>query len=291
MSGPAHSTRAHAAAVNGPTPTNVWLPSAPCTLELCISDPGPSVAGPLRAVRLVTGLSVISLGTSLIPLVRRFSPAFRNRLIRRWCRTILAAFGVGTRITDGCDWQATRTASGTLVVANHVSWLDIPLIAAVLPGRMLAKQEIASYPVLGRVAAYGGAFFVERDRLRLLPAKVAELAAALRAGSTVIVFPEGTTWCGRQHGRFRHAAFQAAIDASVPVQPVRIRYRIEDRRPAEAAAYVGEDTLLASLRRVAAARGLTAELAVLPPIPPGSHTDRRALAHAARTAVVSWGDT
>ncbi|WP_238431694.1 lysophospholipid acyltransferase family protein [Streptomyces cavernae] len=241
----------------------------------------------LRAARLVTGIAVIAFGVSLIPLIRRFSRPFRDRLIRRWCRTILSAFGVRARITGTGDGRAARPVTGRLVVANHVSWLDIPLIAAALPGRMVAKQEIASYPVLGRVALSGGTLFVERDRLRVLPAKVAELAAALRAGSSVIVFPEGTTWCGREHGPFRHAAFQAAIDASVPVQPVRIRYGLGHRQPAEAAAYVGDDTLLSSLRRVSAVRGLTAELAVLPPIPPGTYTDRRSLARAAREAAVS----
>ncbi|MCX4904386.1 1-acyl-sn-glycerol-3-phosphate acyltransferase [Streptomyces sp. NBC_00878] len=306
----AHGASSHRVPANAPVPTSFWLPSAPCTPALCVSDPGPSVARPLRAARLVTGLAVIAFGVSLIPLIRRLSRPLRDRLIRRWCRTILAAFGVRATITEGGGEEGkgreggeggeggemarqeraarpTRPATGMLVVANHASWLDIPLIAAVLPGRMVAKQEIASYPVLGQVAAYGGTLFVERDRLRALPAKVDELSAALRAGSSVIVFPEGTTWCGREHGPFRHAAFQAAIDASVPVRPVSIRYRLQDRRFAEAAAFVGKDTLLASLRRVAAVRGLTAELTVLPPIAPGTHNDRRALARAAHEAAVS----
>ncbi|MDK0523634.1 lysophospholipid acyltransferase family protein [Streptomyces sp. ML-6] len=115
---------------------------------------------------------------------------------------------------------------GTLVVANHISWLDVPLVAAVFPGRMLAKREIRDWPLLGPLAALGGTLFVERDRLRALPTTVRDIAAALRGGSCVVVFPEGTTWCGHgPGGRFSPAAFQAAIDAGATVRPVRIAYR------------------------------------------------------------------
>jgi 1-acyl-sn-glycerol-3-phosphate acyltransferase len=280
-------------AVGGPVrdPASPWLPGAPCTPG-CLAGPAPSVPGPHRAARYLAAIAVLLCGIALSPLARRCSPDRRDRLTARWCRAVVAAFGVRVRITGG---RAARAAGGALVVANHVSWLDIPLVAAVRPGRMLAKSEVASYPVLGPLAARGATIFLERDRLRALPGTVAEMATALRAGSTVVAFPEGSTWCGREHGRFRNAAFQAALDAGAPVQPVRIRYRLEGgsgsgegspgRRPTAVAAFVGEDTLIASLRRVVAARGLVAEVTVLPSIPPGAHPDRGALARAARAAV------
>ncbi|MFK4106854.1 lysophospholipid acyltransferase family protein [Streptomyces sp. NPDC019531] len=263
---------------------SVWRPSAPCTPEQCVADRVPSVGTLRRTIRLVAGIGVLTGGTTLIPVVRRLPSTLRDRLIRTWCRAIVAAFGLRRRTTDA---RGAPAEGGVLVVANHVSWLDIPLVAAVLPGRMVAKSEIASYPVLGRVAsAGGGTFFVERDRLRALPVKVDEMAAALRSGSTVVVFPEGCTWCGKQHGRFRNAAFQAAIDARVPVQPVRIEYRLDGHGPTTVPAFVGQDTLAASLLRVVAARGLTAEVTLLDPIPASTHDDRSALARAARAAVV-----
>ncbi|MFF3534405.1 lysophospholipid acyltransferase family protein [Streptomyces sp. NPDC002466] len=199
---------------------------------------------------------------------------------------------------------AAAAPPGTLVVANHISWLDIPLVAAVFPGRMLAKREIRDWPLLGPLAALGGTLFVERDRLRALPTTVRDIAAALRGGSRVVVFPEGTTWCGHgPGGRFSPAAFQAAIDAGATVRPVRITYRTAPagragRPPAGghpaghrgaappehtgAAAFVGDDPLVASLWRVVTAAGLTAEISVLPPIPANGPTDRRALARLAR---------
>ncbi|MBK3590379.1 1-acyl-sn-glycerol-3-phosphate acyltransferase, partial [Streptomyces sp. MBT57] len=130
-------------------------------------------------------------------------------------------------------------SGGELVVANHISWLDIPLVASVLPGRMLAKSEVGRWPLLGRLAGLGSTLFIDRDRLRALPGAVDTVAAALRAGSRVVAFPEGSTWCGRGSGGvFRPAVFQAAIDAEVSVRPVRIIYGT-----AGAVAFVGDDPL------------------------------------------------
>ncbi|MBR7678992.1 1-acyl-sn-glycerol-3-phosphate acyltransferase, partial [Streptomyces daliensis] len=115
-------------------------------------------------------------------------------------------------------------------------------------------------------------------------------AAALRAGSTVVVFPEGSTWCGTEAGMFRPALFQAALDAGVPVRPVAVRYLTRHGaalHPTTVAAFVGEDTLFASLRRVTAARGLVAEVTVLPPLSVRDHTCRRALARAAHGSVMT----
>ncbi|MFI6284148.1 lysophospholipid acyltransferase family protein [Streptomyces sp. NPDC051018] len=244
------------------------------------------MSGLTAAARLSAGLLTVLTGVLLAPgaaLVaavagKRAGTRLRHRAAVRWTRAVLRAFGVDVRITG------RPGAPGTLVVANHISWLDIPLIAAVLPGRMLAKAEIAGWPVLGPLASGGGTVYLERDRLRALPGTVRTMATALAGGARIIAFPEGCTWCGRRQGRFRHAVFQAALDAGAAVQPVRITYR-----PTAAAAFVGDDTLPASLWRVARTGGLTAEIRLLPVIPAGSHPDRRSLARAAERAVRGSG--
>ncbi|MFE0516818.1 lysophospholipid acyltransferase family protein [Streptomyces sp. NPDC058964] len=254
---------------------SVWLPSAPCTPGACVEPTGSATAVP-RAVLRLTGLALLVLaGIVLSPLGSR-TPA---GLVSRWCRAIVRAAGVRVRLTG-----TAAPTGGLLLVANHISWLDIPLLAAVRPARMLAKTEIRRWPVAGVLAARGGALFIERDRLRALPDTVARIAHALREGAAVVAFPEGSTWCGRAQGRFHRAVFQAALDAGVPVQPVRLHYRLTGGAASTVPAFVGEDTLLASLWRVVSARGLVAEVEVRPVIPPGSHADRRSLARAAEPA-------
>jgi 1-acyl-sn-glycerol-3-phosphate acyltransferase len=256
-----------------------WLPVAPCTPGTCVEPARAAVAAPRAVLRLtvVAVLLLAGIAVVLVPLGRRRVP---DALVRRWCRWIVRAAGVRVRITG-----AAEPEGGLLLVANHVSWLDIPLLAAVRPARMLAKSEIRRWPVGGALAARGGVLFIERDRLRALPDTVAVIAGSLRAGAAVAAFPEGSTWCGRARGSFRRAVFQAALDAGAPVQPVHIRYRAGERAVSTVPAFVGADTLVASLWRVASARALTAEVEVCPAVPPDRRHDRRSLAEAAQAAV------
>ena len=113
------------------------------------------------------------------------------------------------------------------------------------------------------------------------------VATRLRAGQTVVAFPEGTTWCGLAYGPFRPAMFQAAVDAGRPVQPLRLNYHHRDGKPSTVAAYVGDDTLLASIRRLVTARRTIVRVQVESLQLPG--TDRRDLA--ARCEAAVRGDT
>lgn len=284
-----------------------WLPASPCTPAGCAGHGGPSRHPVPAAALLLAGCALTLAGALCAPLVLSLlGGGPRERLIRCWAYGVVRAFGVRVRVIGPPPAHGGRPAMrgalghsdavygggrGVLVVANHVSWLDIPLVATVCPGRMLAKGDIRRWPLLGPLAALGGTLFVERERLRALPATVRAVASALRGGSRVVVFPEGSTWCGRgPGGRFRPAVFQAAIDAGAAVEPLRIRYRAGppgNLTPAGAAAFVGDDPLTASLWRVVTAAGLTAEIRVLPRIPADSRTGRRALARLAQSTVAS----
>ncbi|MEW2068571.1 lysophospholipid acyltransferase family protein [Streptomyces sp. NPDC007346] len=271
---------------------SAWLPVAPCTPRSCARHTG-TVRAPLPALlRLLAGCVWTLLGVACALPVRLLRAGPRTWLVRRWARGVPRAFGVRVRVRVHPYAPVT---GGELVVANHISWLDVPLVAAALPGRMLAKSEVGRWPLLGRLAGLGGTLFIDRDRLLALPGAVSTVAEALRSGSRVVAFPEGSTWCGRgSGGAFRPAVFQAAIDAEASVRPVRITYR-----PAGAVAFVGDDPLAASLWRVVRAAGLTAEVDVLAPIPAGGHMSssasgepgRRGLARAAGAAVAGTGRT
>ncbi|MGW1674279.1 lysophospholipid acyltransferase family protein [Streptomyces sp. NPDC002324] len=256
---------------------SVWLPSAPCSPRACVEAAGPAVTVPRAAARFAAVVALVAAGV-LVSAVGLRLPA---DVVRRWCRWVVRASGVRVRIAG-----TAPPTGGLLLVANHVSWLDIPLLGAVRPARMLAKADIRTWPVAGALVARSGVLFIERDRIRALPETVARIADTLRGGAAVVAFPEGSTWCGRAQGRFRRAVFQAALDAGVPVQPVRVRYRFTGGGASTAPAYVGDDSLLASVWRVVSARDVVAEVDVRPVIAPAGPLDRRALAQAAQMAVI-----
>jgi 1-acyl-sn-glycerol-3-phosphate acyltransferase len=202
-------------------------------------------------------VAVLLAGIGVAMTQPMLSPAGRQQAKRAWFRWLLAAAGV--RLVTNGEVQLTA-GRAILVVANHVSWLDIPAVLAVEGMRVLAKSDVRGWPLLGPMAARGGTLFIDRQTLRRLPGTVADIAASLRGGQSVLVFPEGSTWCGRTQGRFYPATFQAAIDAGAPVRPVSLRYRLADGSATTVAAFLGTDTLLASVLRVVATRGLVVEL-------------------------------
>ncbi|MER6674160.1 lysophospholipid acyltransferase family protein [Streptomyces sp. NPDC000983] len=267
-------------------PSSAWLPTAPCSPQVCVSAAGRGLADLPRAVlRLGALLVTVLVGVAVLPVAGVVPARRRDALIRGWSRAVVRASGVRVRVTGG----AVAPDGGLLLVANHISWLDIPLLAAVRPARMLAKAEIRGWPVAGSLTAASGALFIERDRLRELPRTVGRIADALRSGAAVVAFPEGSTWCGRAQGVFRRAVFQAALDAGVAVQPVRVRYRVEGGSVSTAPAFVGEDSLFASVWRVVAARGVVAEVEIRPCVAVGAYADRRSLARAAQGVSVGVG--
>ena len=236
---------------------------APACGHGCLPKPDavPQVAWPVRIARLLAIVMVLVAGIGVALSQPMLSLAGRAKVKRAWFQALLAASGVRL-VTTG--EARLSTGRGTLVVANHVSWLDIPAVLAVEGMRVLAKSDVRGWPILGPMAARGGTLFIDRRRLRRLPATVAAIADTLRAGQSVLVFPEGSTWCGRTQGRFYPATFQAAIDADAPVRPVSLRYRLADGTPTTVAAFVGTDTLIASVLRVVATRGLVVELDAAP---------------------------
>ncbi|MGI6869977.1 lysophospholipid acyltransferase family protein [Amycolatopsis sp. 3B14] len=256
-----------------------WMPASPCG-DGCLTPGAPLVGGVRRALRFTAAVGVVLLAFGALPAM--FVPRCRDSVVRLVFRGVLRAFGVrlvvrGEPLDGG--------GRGALVVNNHISWLDIVAVNAVRPMRALAKREIAGWPVLGTLVARGGSIFLDRERLSTLPSTIDELAAALRAGSLVNVTPEGTTWCGLASGRFRPATFQAAIDAGVPVRPLALRYRMADGRETTQPAFIGPESLVDSLKRVAALRGLVLEVTVCGEIAPGRAGDRRELAALAEASV------
>jgi len=169
-----------------------------------------------------------------------------------------------------------------LIVANHVSWLDVQVLNAVRSLRFVAKSETRRWPICGGIAAGFDTIFLERANVRDAGRVKACVASALEAGQSVAVFPEGTTTDGRSLGRFYAALFEAAIEAGVPVQPIALRYPRADGAANPAAAFVDDMTFLDSLLQVAREPRLVARLTFAPAIDTSTRCRRRIAAQARR---------
>ncbi|HEY7225563.1 MAG TPA: lysophospholipid acyltransferase family protein [Micromonosporaceae bacterium] len=274
--------------VHGTRPANSYAPTSPCGRG-CLPRHAtlPRVALPVRVWRVLALVTVLGAGIGVAVVVPFLRPGGRDRAVRAWFRAVVAATGVRLTVTGATSAEsrgrwAFSGGGPALVASNHLSWLDIPALLAVQPMRVLAKSEVRGWPVIGFLATRAGTLFIDRRRLRRLPQTVAEIATGLRGGDTVLVFPEGSTWCGRTEGRFRPATMQSAIDASAPVRPISLRYRLADGTPTTVAAWVGTDTLLASVWRIAGTRGLTAHVDVGPLVETIGRTRREVAAAAMR---------
>lgn len=258
-----------------------WQPESPCGPN-CVANDTPAVSMPRIVLRLVSVVAFVLFALLVAALFPVMGRRGRERVVGWIFRTVTRAVGARLEIHGKHNLDVE---SGALVAGNHISWLDIVAVNAVKPMRAQGKKEVRTWPVIGLLATRAGTVYVDRENLRVLPAGVAELAEAMRSGSLVNVSPEGTTWCGRESGRFRPAAFQAAIDAGVPVVPVALRYRLADGRDTAAPAFIGDETLLDSVYRTAKTRGLVVEAHVLKPIDSTVAKDRKELAMLTQNAV------
>lgn len=214
------------------------------------------------AWRLLRLLPHIARGLWIV--ARRFkrcSPAERHAHIQAWSRQLLVIFGVELTVQG----PVPTALAGHLVVANHVSWLDIAALHAVLPQvRFVSKADVKHWPVVGLLVDGVGTLFIERASKRDAMRVVHQTADALKAGDAVAVFPEGTTGPGPELLPFHANLLQAAVSIEAPVLPVLLRWHEPGQRFSAAAAFVGDTTLLQSLWRVVTARGLGVVVSVLP---------------------------
>ncbi|MGA1607575.1 MAG: lysophospholipid acyltransferase family protein [Planctomycetota bacterium] len=211
------------------------------------------------------------------PIGRRL--ALRDWIVHRWARSVLRVLGIRVEV------HGTVPAGGCLLVSNHISYVDIFVLASLRPVAFLSKSEVAHWPGIGLVTRIVGIRFIDRSSRRGLPTLGGILVDEARAGHGMIFFPEGTTTEGVDLLPFRPALLSAAADQGFPVHYAALAYRTPDGCPPaeKAVAWVGDDEfvphMLAFLRlpRVRVAVHLGSEPAV--------EHDRKALAARLEAAV------
>lgn len=257
---------------------HAWLPRTTCDADCLRAGLDGGGNSMLAVVRSALRIMAVLLLLPGLPLIAIPLPG-RSHIQRTYCRLVLRCLGVRITLSGG----PIRNLHGVLVVSGHVSWVDVFAIGAVLPGSFVARADLVEWPAIGRAARLMNVIPIERGSLRRLPSVIDTVAARLRAGHTVVCFPEGTTWCGIEYGPFRPAMFQAAIDAGRPVQPLRLTYHHRDGRLSTVTAFLGDDGLWQSLRRTVRARLTVVHVEVASLELPG--TDRRDLSRRSEWSV------
>jgi 1-acyl-sn-glycerol-3-phosphate acyltransferase len=231
---------------------------------------------------LLVGLHLLS-GVLQVKLLFRFADESRRQGLRRaWSRQLLTLLGIRVETGDGNP----AGAEGGLLVGNHISFIDIFVINALLPSAFVAKSEVGEWPLIGSLSRNNGTVFIERGSRKAAHRTHRHMLEALGAGRRLAIFPEGTTSAGDTLLPFHAALFQSAIDAAVPVHALALSYHRADGSRSAAPAYIDDISIVECLMSVLQAGGLVARVTLAasfaPPLP-----DRRHLAHRAHQAVAA----
>lgn len=218
-------------------------------------------------------------------LIRRISvpqaarPALASHFTRAWSRGVLRILGLELRV------HGRPPRSPFYLVANHLGYLDIAVIASQVPCTFVSKQEVAKWPGLGLLANLAGTLYVDRGSQRDADRVSRSIAGHFAAGGSLAVFPEGTSSPGFEVGPFRSPLLAYPAAAGLPVHAAAIRYRAPEGHPPAAIsmAWWGDADFLPHFLALFRMPGMRADLSFAPVA--ATHSDRKALAAALRASV------
>lgn len=242
-----------------------------------------------RMLRLPLLALLLALGLLGLLLVQPWLPMQGRRgLVRAWSRLLMLLCGVRVREAWMGDPVAPRRLAelvrGRLLVANHVSWLDVFAIDSLAASAFVAKAEIRRWPVIGWLVSLAGTIYISRGSRSAMPEVLAQMRQHLQRGYPVALFPEGTTHAGLPLKPFHGSLLQAAIDEEADIVPIGLLYRHSDGTPGVGAYYLDETSFMQSLWTVLGASALEVRVLVLAPVG-SAGSDRRELAGGVREMV------
>ena len=215
----------------------------------------------------------------------QLSPEQREMRVQAWALQFLALWGIHLRVLG----QPVSNGPA-LMVANHISWLDILVIHAARHCRFVSKSDIRDWPLVGMLATGAGTLYIERTSRKDALRMVKDMASAMRLGDVVAVFPEGTTSDGRELLPFHANLIQAAIEADALVQPMSIKFiDAQSGETSFAPCYIGDDTLIGSMWRTLKASRIEA-VVHFGELQAANGRDRRAWAQGLRQDIIRLRD-
>ena len=231
-----------------------------------------------RGLRL--GIHFVWIALGALVLYPSVGAGARARLKQRWSLQILKILGVRL------EAPASDAPPGCLIVANHISWLDIFVINALRPSAFIAKAEIRQWPFIGWLGARNDTVFLRRGSRGHAKVVNGQIDALLGDGVDVAIFPEGTTTDGTHLLSFHAALLQPAIETGRAVLPLALSYHDAQGKRSLAPSFAGETTLAQCFSAIFACRSLTARVQPAPAIDTTELT-RRELSQAAHEAIAT----
>lgn len=227
-------------------------------------------------------LAAFPLAIIFLPLKQGRHSSFQQSLIAWWLKGLCRILHVRLSV------QGKPSGEATMLVANHISWLDIPVLASAWQGRFLSKADVAEWPVIGWLLRRTGTLLIRRGARRASEQAIADIARTLEDGESVCIFPEGTTTDGSRVLHFHPRLFQAACQTGHHVQPVMLRYP-SGQGISKTVPFIGDDEFLPHLLQLLREPFIDVELVFMPCLNTAGHLPDR-LAEFARAMIADTLD-
>jgi 1-acyl-sn-glycerol-3-phosphate acyltransferase len=216
---------------------------------------------------------------------------YRIRWGKRWFYTVQGAQSIQQWMRQGCGILGLKinvcgaaSSRSAILVANHISWLDIVAIATATPVTFVSKLDLKAWPIVGVLAKYSGTVFIKRGSSFSMHETLTSLVDVLSLGCKTMFFPEGTTTVGAEVKKFHSGLFEAACLANCPVQPIAISYFRDAEADRDIAPYIDDDHFLTHLWRLLFRGKLLVQIDFLDEIKPNMQ-NRRGLAKASHSRI------
>lgn len=205
-----------------------------------------------------------------------------ERLVRaqRLMGEICSALGLKIELSGD-----TASVNESLIVCNHISWIDIPVISSVIPCVFLSKAEIARWPAIGWLARSNGTLFIQRGKQGAADEARKNIVTTIRSGVNVLVFPEGTTSTGEDVQRFHPRLYAAALEAECNVTTLSLCYLDSNGKRCRVAPYIDDQTFFGNLWEVMAQVETRVKIEIASVVNAADFEQRRALSDYTRSAM------
>ena len=223
-------------------------------------------------------LSAISQ-CAVFPILPR---KWRKKMVQQWCIGLLRILKVKVIIHG--DSSSLLGSQPYLLVANHISWLDIHIINSIRPVIFVAKADVSKWPIFGYLASMLGTIFIQREKLSDIKRVIHLMKEKLTHQEVVAIFPEGTSTDGKTVLPFKSNLFEPAHQAHVDVLPIAIQYQ-EKGQYSDRAAFIGDMELIDSIKNILNTNDLEAHIYLSEKL--SAHLTRQELASQAHQLVAS----